>query len=161
MMRIGLSVYLILVTLAGPALCCCSLRGLTKFATQPADRAGRQTSAEPPPATPPEDGGCCCCHHQKPAPTPKPPKSDDPPLRQPTDPCPCRHHASQPALPSSQADSAAPWLFSPVFLALLSFAPVALAGSVADGLTGAAVSSAGRPFLTAQDMLRAHHLLRC
>jgi hypothetical protein len=66
-----------------------------------------------------------------------------------------------PVLPNLQTDSAVPRSFSPVFLALLSFGPFTAPGSTDDGLTGPAVSSTDRPFLTAQDMLRAHHLLRC
>src|SRR5207248_7316223 len=134
--------YLILVTLAGPALCCCSLRGLAESATRPPGRA-EWTTADPPPASPPEGGGCCRCHHPKPAPAPAPPpRTDDTPPRELPAPCPCSQHASQPVLPGPQAEAVSPWSLSPLFLGSFSAASFTVSGGAADRLARRAVSSA-------------------
>lgn len=149
MLRTVVTIYLSLATLAGPAVCCCSV---FRFAT-PASAAH--------PVRPPsndESGGCPHCHkHAAPTPPDTPTKEPDRP-RSPD--CPCRSHAAQPAVPQAEAE------LGVVLTSVLSFADLVPAEIAATWIAVApdllpASQLALLPFLTAQDLLRAHHLLRC
>jgi hypothetical protein len=147
MLRCAFAIYMVLVTAAGPGLCCCSLTHL--FAAH----AGPRT------ATP--DLPSCCQHssdgedHQGQGSCPVEKKRDD--RKQPG--CPCRHVEAKPAalparaveLPDS-SQAASPF-FAP-------YAVVAFGGFL--GVSGVTAWTGGpRPFLTADDLLHVHHQLRC
>ncbi len=151
MLRIAVATYLMLVTVAGPWLCCCSPARLSALFSKPST----ETSSAP--ARPP-----CCSHHADPCPENDP--GSTPAQPQPTRaPCPCQDRPDGSALvspPLSEEtrqiladDSEAPGdLFSlPAFhheLVLGFRLPVARAP---DAL----------PFLTTDDILHALHILRC
>jgi hypothetical protein len=78
MVRIGLAIYLMIATLAGPALCCC--------ATQPPATCPTSTVAAPP-----ADQHKSCCKHQHPA--PKGGASQHKPQKDPG--CPCKNNSSR------------------------------------------------------------------
>ena len=157
MARIGLSIYLMFATLAGPWLCCCAPQRLrAPFALRPTKEQGQ------PPAH--SQGSCCC--HQQPARCPEPEVPADRP-RDPDKrdhPCPCGESRPQ-AVALVSAGHGSSDLFSsrhalqasadglPVFLpaAWLSRGPV-------DQVPREAVIL---PFLTSQDILCALHILRC
>jgi hypothetical protein len=136
--------YLVLVTAAGPGLCCCSLTHL--FAAR---AAGQPTSDEPPP----------CCQHGTDT---EHPQSQGGCPRQKSDPrkpgCPCRHDAPQPAL----ADRS---LELPDQHPSVQYLLVPHLGMTGDGhlnVKGApALPGEAPPSRTAQDLLRLHHQLRC
>jgi hypothetical protein len=152
MMRIGLSIHLMFVMLAGPALCCCTTRHLMIDATS--GKQGCQTS-----------GSGSCCQHKRPIghQTDAGPGSNNkqPPTQSP---CPCKHHGSQfltlltaeaELMHQLQAKQFAQWL--PLNLALLqdSLLPLLQTPSVKGNQAFAL------PFLTSHDLLHVHHLLRC
>jgi hypothetical protein len=150
MLRWAFAIYMMLVTAAGPGLCCCSLTHL--FAAH-ADR----------PAVPaaPADLPPCCQHtsagqdHQGQGGCPREKQGDD--RHKPG--CPCRQvEAKLAALPEQavelpdQSQFVSP--FSVPYLA------AALDGHIAPSVS-AAWPGGPPPFLTADDLLHVHHQLRC
>jgi hypothetical protein len=142
MLRTGVSIYLMLVTLAGPGLCCCTL-------TQHRHRLP-STAKQKPLERP------CCCHRQAKAPSQSTPV-------EPKKPCPCKEHGAMPvAFLQNQSCSAQQLDFAEqlhYFADVASLAcvnevpsPVASQQSPVLGMSGC---------LTAQDLLRALHILLC
>jgi hypothetical protein len=150
MLRIALAAYLSAVTLAGPWLCCCT--GLRVLASL---LPGLTTAAE-------QEAGklpACCQHHVSsktavPEPGEQPPDPD----------CPCHKHQERvAAVPPAQAtpadglardDAAAGgWMLVAV--------PVAAGWVASCGGHRDSDLQVDLPFLSAQDLLRAHHLMRC
>src|SRR5437763_15564510 len=78
MLRIGLTLWFVLTTLAGPGLCCCSLRAAV--GTHPATAA---------PVQAPQSGRSCCHRESGPA-------ESAPATPQPQAPCPCKDNHDQP-----------------------------------------------------------------
>lgn len=146
MFRTAVTIYLSLATLVGPAVCCCSVPPLAApvSATQPV----RPSSSD-------DSGGCPHCRkHPAPATPDTPANGPDRPCKPE---CPCRSHAAQPAL--IQTDSDLGGVLSTPLSAVALFPHPHQAGVDNGGRADAPVT--GVPFLTAQDLLRAHHLLRC
>jgi hypothetical protein len=142
--RIVLAIYLSLHTIVGPWLCCCSLVTFASF---------NPASAGPPAARPPQKHSCCRCEGEPGRPDDGGDESGSP--SRPHS-CPCQ---------KSQAEIAS----------VLPSSPIAEQDSLREGFHEwllAAVPSAGSrliarydgnasPFLTADDLLRTHHVLRC
>ena len=154
MVRIGLSLYLMFSVLAGPWLCCCTTERLVAALFAPPTQ---QTS----------QSGCCghdkhptgCQKHR----TPEQRSGDhDRPSRSP---CPCKEDSPQ-QVPLATLDSAeiANQLQSrhtpqgPVELVPL---VQTVFGLVVEGDRQTSAEGILLPFLSAQDILRAHHNLRC
>ena len=149
MVRAGMSLYLMLVMAAGPWFCCCSFTRLACWLLTP-----------PPPtkASPAADAHSCCRPHPVPD---KSPKKPDRPHR-PT--CPCQERSSTPSTLSvleseinrdgerSKLDP------SGSHLDLVSLAMIAIFPA---GVIQVPCETASSHFLTAREMLRAHHVLRC
>ena len=148
MLRWAFAIYMVLVTAAGPGLCCCSLSHL--FASP----ATSQTTA-------PADLPPCCQHtsggqeSQGHGGCPREKQGDD--RHKPG--CPCRQVEAKPAaLPEQavelpdQSQFASP--FSAPSLAVAFDALLGVKG-------GHALPGGGPPFLTAHDLLHVHHQLRC
>jgi hypothetical protein len=147
MFRAGLAIYLSIAHLAGPWLCCCVLLS----ATVPATAADQEEAGEAPPP-------CCCCQQpSEPDPAAKP---RAPAERAPAD-CPCHQRQKTPApVALAKAES------------LTADRPLA-AGWVEACLCGPATCQPFEeslrgprlhpvlPFVTADDLLRLHHVLRC
>lgn len=150
MFRFAVIWYLVLATVAGPAaFCCCKTKGL--LASARTALALAQTA--PAPALPK------CCHTD---PMPTPPESDKTPADTPDRRCPCPQREGKPALLNWEQDfgrtvvqSVSPALSAPDGVSTLFALPLAL--PQAHLLAG----DLGLPFLSAQDLLRAHHQLRC
>jgi hypothetical protein len=140
MVRLLLAACVMIQAALGPSLCCCTVSAAPKKPAAPRATAKRS-----------------CCHHQDDAQLP-PPRNES---QTPSKPCPCHQHpsndfatatAAAPADPFSVLERAASWL-----PAVLADATVdTAAGSLADPFGGGTL-----PFLTAQDLLRTHHVLRC
>jgi hypothetical protein len=145
LMRAALTIYLVFATLVGPTVCCCSARLLAAHAPRPA--------TPQPVETPPAE--CPHCHkHTPPAPTDEKPQ----PAQKPE--CPCCARGADPVL--MQVETDAGWVLATLH-ALSGLLPVdTFAGSyVLESSARPDTPVVGVPFLTAQDLLRAHHLLRC
>lgn len=147
MLRRIVTVYLMLVLMAGPGLCCCCCIFSQAVA---AAAVSTNDSAEPKPS------GCCSCCAEEPASCPPASTKEDSPRPVKRE-CPCRQNlefllVAVPAPVSVLADQAS-FLFVE-FLPALSpgFVPASFHSNPGDSLL---------PFLTAQDLLRAHHQLRC
>src|SRR5262245_66683577 len=92
MARIGLTLYLMLATTAGPWLCCCTAGRLPVFAVKTTHKA-------------PSNGGCCG-HHDG-CPDPSDTKQDQSPQSPPAPdtPCPCKSGHRAPTILSAPEDS--------------------------------------------------------
>ena len=154
MMRFGVSIYLMLVTLAGPLLCPCSAPQLVSYFSAPDSEKTSDTTPS-----------CPCC--------PKLPKLPLSPTRsqsagesQPTSAippgqCPCQSHGhwgaallSARVQQARQTDnSLGDHLFYAALLGLANFHHVALAWRTTD--------APSRSFFDPKDLLRAFHILRC
>ena len=152
MVRIALSLYLMLSAAAGPWLCCCTTQHLVALFTQPKTQA--------------DCGGCCGHRHHAPG-HPDHRTSEPSPRKQeqPGGPsCPCKQDGSQlPALNSLDAEVAKqfhPRSSSAGSLELTPDIPVALCPSP-EGAPRMHGKGHVLPFLTAQDILCALHILRC
>lgn len=160
MVRVGLTIYLAFATLAGPLVCCCStsrlLGGLFPVPCQPpnAEHSQRPTCCQQARAPRPGDGPVTSGDGQ--TPSGKPSKS-------PFKPCPCRERVpdARPAPLAEPSDHSSnvvrlllgDWAAS----ACLSLDTLAAATLPADALK---LPQSG-PFVTTEELLRAHHLLRC
>jgi hypothetical protein len=145
MLRIALTIYLAFATLVGPALCCCSARLWAAQIHTPTSRLASTESTLV---------GCPHCRkHATPAPTenPEPQKKPE---------CPCCARGADPVL--TQVETDASWVLS-ALQALSGLLPVdtLLASFVVESQLEPTTLVVGVPFLTAQDLLRTHHLLRC
>lgn len=151
MLRIGLSTYLSVVTLAGPWFCCCTT---TRLLARLAPSA--PTDAQP-------RAQCCCHAHSASTVAPCQTRPGAPAQAPPRHNCPCGQNARDTlALPSARSPGSEIETLS----RLLALVP-SVGGLVMDtwnSLDPADLSGPldiGSPFLTASDLLRAHHLLRC
>ena len=147
MIRIGLSVYLMLATLAGPWLCCCQLSRLSArfVALLRIDK------------TKPAESNHSCCQHRLPVKDSQPRKHPDAPS------CPCQGTRQEaPALVLLESEGARQLdrdLNSQVVDLLGGdFLPGTVAFSAALNLV---FSTASLPFVTGRDILSALHILRC
>jgi hypothetical protein len=161
MVRIGVSIYLMLIAFAGPWFCCCTPAHVSDLLTALRPRQ-EQAPEEPPPAPSPQ---CRCGQHKPAAPSGKQPQKHEPKPAEREDgrPCPCQEQRSQsaqvvaldrgPELPSPRSPLQVHALDSAPFLAPGQLLPP----DAAETLPGASAL----PFLTAQDLLRSLHRLRC
>jgi hypothetical protein len=151
MFRTGLSIYLALVTLAGPWLCCCTAARATTSLL-------RSTPASP--AKPEAECPSCCRHHVT---VPHQPAKESPrhdrPARQP---CPCGQDSNRTAVAldteSARHLQPVPAVANPTDVPCLLVTEVVPA-EAAPGLIDGAQSAL--PFLSTAELLRAFHLLRC
>jgi hypothetical protein len=149
MVRTVVSTYLIFSTLLSQSLCCCTL--LHAPAPVAPQKAGE--------ACPASRRSCCCCHHERPG-EDQHPAADQSKRPQPPDrrPCPCREQKTRLVawLPAeSQAQPTSPGLADSLP------APLATAGSDFVCAAPACPQRSVLPFMTAQDLLHALHMLRC
>jgi hypothetical protein len=149
MFRAGLSIYLAVMTLAGPWLCCCSAARVAANSAPAAAPARPDADEDLPP--------CCRRHHaSRPAqPTRERPHRDGPE-------CPCSKDPSRTA-PAPDAESAR--LLRPATATLNPVDVPAVLPAVltpaAEGLAPLPRERQPMPFWTAHDLLRTLHLLRC
>jgi hypothetical protein len=148
MFRAGLSIYLAVMTLVGPWLCCCSA---ARVAGNPAPTAAAPADAD-------EDLAPCCRRHH--ATRPVQPAGQRPHRDGPE--CPCSKDPSRTAI-APDAESAR--LLRPATATLnpVDVPAVLPAASTpgADGLAPVPRERQPMPFWTAHDLLRILHLLRC
>ena len=147
MFRIGLSVYLMLVTLAGPWLCCCQLPRLSAqfIALMRIDKAKPSASNH------------SCCQHRMPVKDPQPPAH-------PTDPsCPCQgNRQASPALVSLDSEGAKQLDRDQNAQAVGLLDCDLLSGVFTPSATLTLTSSAlSSPVLSGRDLLSSLHILRC
>lgn len=152
MVRIGISVYLMLATLVGPGLCCCTTPRLLAALAHPGKTEQPRLS-------------CCPHHHQSGvADHPTGPEQAPQKREQPGHPdCPCQENRATLALLSPDSESALQLLSRHLASGWMTFVgalPMAVPQFVA-GLTGVPGGCPAFPFLTARDMLRSLHVLRC
>jgi hypothetical protein len=147
MFRVAVATYLMLVQFAGPLLCCCST-----------PRAA-PSAAQAPAAQPSPSGHSCCGSHATKADRQHAPAGPQPCERRD---CPCQQGSDRLAVLPAQAAEAVKQLqqrdVAPVLLA-----PSALSvdGCPLPGALQASEAPRAFPFLTADDILRALHILRC
>lgn len=145
MVRIGLSVYLMLATLAGPSLCCCRLSHLSApFATWIRNTHANAAASNR-----------SCCQHHGPAKDSQPSKSPD------GSSCPCQGRCSEtPALTLLEAEGTAKLHrdLNAQVVVDCDFLPTLAMSSAALTLFSSALSS---PVLTGRDILSTLHTLRC
>jgi hypothetical protein len=154
MVRISLCLYLVLVMLAGPALCCCtSQRLVAEFAAASGGKKPRQSPAH----------SCCSRqatenqHHESPRDSGK----RDQPNRSP---CPCKEQGSH-SIPllSGEAEAIQQLLAKQSLQALT---PVLTVPAISDALfpqgnSGMFGEASALPFLSTEDILHTLHILRC
>jgi hypothetical protein len=158
MFRIGLSIYLMLATLPGPWLCCCSPEHLLLAIRQ-------RFSAQPQQPSPHHQHDACC--HKQPAragkPQPACPQHSGN-NRRPDQPCPYRDCGSWPTVLFSGGSEAGkhPLLRHASFVSLLFFQAPAppLVLATLPGFAGSG-PPVDLPFLTTGDLLHRLHMLRC
>ena len=147
MIRIGLSVYLMLVTLAGPWLCCCQLPRLSaQFMA-----LMRSSKMEAP------GGNHSCCQHHAPA------KKSEQPVHPGVPSCPCRGtDAEAPALVLLESEGARQLDRDLNSQAVDLLDGASLSGTVVPSFTLMLTSpTLSSPVLTGRDILSSLHILRC
>jgi len=153
MARIAVVAVLTALQLAAPWLCCCTAARFAAPAAGPV-----HTQLEPPDPPP------CCCHQEQ-APSEAQAQPGGPDNRQPPSHpgCPCRQHSDRNAALAPEREAGKQSLLqhlSQELVWLLSFAPVDRVQAPA-GATPAPGGAGSLPFLSADDILRAFHILRC
>lgn len=152
MLRIGLTSYLVFMTMAGPGLCCCLPERLAHF-----------LAFDGPEAEPNAMGTHCksCCHQEKPTDQQGTSSRNHSKPECPT--CPCQQSGAGNAMPSQGADQLKQVLLRNNLLGPAGFVPVAFA--VCPQPLEPDIRNAGEgvflPFLTAHDFLMTFHMLRC
>lgn len=151
MVRFGLSIYLMIVSLAGPLLCPCSAPQFLSFFS--AQKSGETADTTP---------SCPCCPKLPKlpsSPTRSLPEDEQQPKVPPTE-CPCQSHGHRAPLISARiqqnrqaADRLDSDLFHPALLWWTNFASSTLACGATD--------AASRPFFNPKDLLFVFHFLRC
>ncbi len=151
MLRIGLTLYLMFVMLAGPALCCCVAERLVADFASPAKQ---------------DELPSCACRHQSTgdgqhrSPEQRPDKKDHSDRSS----CPCQQHGPrQTPLASLDSGSAKQLQARQAFegpVELPAILPTTLC-VLSHGSRLASKEGEPFPFWTAQDILRALHILRC
>jgi hypothetical protein len=156
--RFVLAIYLMLHMAAGPWICCCTLFRVAGAVSAWAEPIAEEPAEEPAPK-------CPCCHTSESDADKSTRKSSDAgkpsPSQRPC--CPCHQDAAE--LPARVV----PALSASDVLALeqgfRSALAVAFTAEVAPSAAGAPLDVSLDenlfPFLTAQDILRTHHVLRC
>jgi hypothetical protein len=157
--RCALAIYLILHTTAGPWVCCCTLFQVAGVVSAWAEPAAVDEPAEEPAPK------CSCCHTSESDSAKSAGKSNDAgkpgPSQRPC--CPCHQDAAElpaqvvPALSASDVLALEQGFRS----ALAAAFTVDIALSTAGAPLDASLDENLFPFLTAQDILRTHHVLRC
>jgi hypothetical protein len=133
MLRLGVVIWLIGVTVAGPWLCCCTAmrRAANLFASRPAEAARPEVAA-------------CCRHHD--------PGEE---ARAPSPGCPCKKGADRDMVASvSAADRIAPDSLAPVAL-------LPASGGVLSSPELTPTRQAALPFWPSGDLIHLCHHLRC
>jgi hypothetical protein len=146
MLRLVTSICLILAILAGQCLCCCTGSRLLASAID----SGKDV---------PSSSSGCCCHRMALAQS-KPTNGPSPKRETPQRPCRCRDRQAVVTAvvnPSSIAKD----LRSQNYPATAEYFPVILADYSASPDLVLLTAIPPLPFLTAQDILRALHILRC
>jgi hypothetical protein len=148
MLRLAFAIYMVLVMAAGPNLCCCSLTHLF------AGHADEKSPRPPAPACCQSECGGEDAEHQGLDGNCPREKKDCP--HKPG--CSCREDARRPALVDRPVET-------PDQFQASSSLPVSMPPASLDALSGvngvAALPGDPPPFLTADDLLRVHHQLRC
>ena len=151
MVRIGISIYLMLATLAGPWLCCCTpTRLLASLA-----HSGKAGQSQP-----------CCRHHPSaageqhtgPKKSPRNQKQSGHPA------CPWQENRSEPVgffSPDSESAKQLQPRYFPCSLKDGSGVLPTIAMLYVEGTTKLPQEPGALPFLTAQDILRSLHIMRC
>lgn len=151
MLRIGLTLYLMLAMLAGSALCCCMAEQLRAVFA----RTSKQGTRAP-----------CCNHQESTRPSQQRALQQCPDKKDHSDrsECPCQGHRCQETALAALESSPAKQFQSRLSLLgpteLLAALPFALAVS-SERECRPPKESMPLPFLTAQDILRTLHMLRC
>jgi hypothetical protein len=151
MLRAGLSIYLAVMTLAAPWLCCCTAARAS--ACKPAASAASADADDSLPA---------CCRHRHAGRHEQAP-ADRPHRDGPGGPgCPCGKDPNRtaPALDSESARQLRPAPAAPNPTDAVPPLPTPLTAP-ADGVAPVPRERRALPFLTADDLLRVLHLLRC
>jgi hypothetical protein len=153
MFRTGISIYLAIMTLAGPWLCCCSAAHLANpKPVAPTASTGSGADDELP----------ACCRHRHAA-RPEQTPGDHPHRGGPAGPrCPCGKDPNRTA-PALDTESARQLRPTPAALSptdVVALLP-ALHTAPAEGIAPVPRERRALPFLTADDLLRVLHLLRC
>ena len=152
MVRIGLSLYLMCSALAGPWLCCCTTERLSALFASPTKKTSHVG---------------CCGHHQAATGSQKhrAPQQRPGQQEQPGSPsCPCQEDGSRQVALVSLDSEVAQQLQSrqipqgPVELVAVISTALCLSAKGDRQISGQGILM---PFLTAQDILCAHHNLRC
>ena len=154
MIRIGLSMYLMLTTVAGPGLCCCVPGRLAQILAFGGSKTEQIAGAAP-------QESCC---HRKPASSPnrqeKPSRDHSKPGCPDSPTCPCKQASLKSALPAQEAEHPQT-LVRNFFGGLVGFLPaLTCLPSVTLDIRGWE-RDATLPFLSAHDFLTTLHILRC
>jgi len=149
MFRVALASYLIFATVAGPWLCCCSV---ARLSGHPADTPTRTPH-------PSSTHTCCCCHFATEEEQPQP--EEQPAQPRSPEQCPCKESGSRTA--PAFAPEATIELARHAVDGFLYLLPLATEGDVllSAGAFAIAQGCLTTPFLTAEDLLRVFHILRC
>jgi hypothetical protein len=149
--RLGLTLFLMLATAAGPAWCCCTM--------------GRMFSALPVRKPAGAGGHDCCCpgRHDANGRSTKHAGLRGKPSPVSHEPCPCKQAPRQAVLTTAAAllAAAGPNGFPATFHAEDEARLVAAAAGALHGQGPAPREPIGAPFLGCRDILRALHVLRC
>jgi hypothetical protein len=157
MVRIGLITYLMLATTAGPWVCCCTAGQVTNALASTLPGQGDV------PSNPICHSSTCCHRNGTPATQQEPKKSDSERPQREGPSCPCQDY--KPVLaslvsPDQSNGNQVPRQLSqqavelvPAFLSVLGLFSI----SNPEAIGGVPIL----PFLTAQDLLHTHHVLRC
>lgn len=147
MYRGALAAYLAFVTVAGPWLCCCSAARATTHLKPTKQRADEAQPA-------------CCRHHTAKAPVQAPRERSH--RDGPDSGCPCGNDLNRATATldhkSEQSNQSAPAARNLLDSASL---PPSLLALAAEGIAPVPRERQALPFLTAYDLLRVMHLLRC
>lgn len=155
MFRIGLTTYLMLVTLAGPSWCCCSATRLFALLAHPPQGERPQ----------PAHSRHSCCHsqshptegHSQGLPGNGHQKSEGPACPC----CPCSQHCSDPVISLPADPESAGYGLTFRLNTCQDLVETVAALPTVDGATQASRECPPSPFLSARDILRALHILRC
>src|SRR5579871_4827511 len=145
-MRVAVTLYLLTFTIAGQGLCCCTLEQMAHELVAPAAQTPTKTLPAPRP---------CCAHHRQHAAT----KSTEVPQPQMPEPCPCKQHGQLPVL-APQSTTRTLLDLQPRFdlecgsLSFVCWKTTSVDRPLFDG------GRAGG-FVTAEELLRAFHIMRC
>ena len=147
MVRIILSLVLTLEALLGPSLCCCSFSHFARVCTKKTSEEEGQTSKAPP---------CCCCCVKENEPGDSSKKGAPSPLNS----CPC-HQDDTKSVAAIFSSTASADLSQRFFVNPLASQHLLLQGLLVLSSGHRGLVPIFSPFLSAQDLLDVHHLMRC